>query len=259
MSMSAGPRRRGPELLGLLLISIGIVFLLRSTGILRIDWGSLWPIIVIVVGVVLVIGALRGPSDAPSSLSIPAEGAERLDLRMRVGAGTFRVTGAVDPGALVRVESTAQDVDGSVRREAGLARVSLTRDPGWWLGGWSRGAGEWRVGVSDDVLTRLDLAAGAGDFGLDLLPLRIANAQISVGAAQLRVRLPQPAGDVPVRITAGASSVTIEVPPGVEARVSTTGLMSTEGPTQTPGYATATDRVSVRVDGGVSSVRVVQA
>lgn len=257
MSQSPRSRARGPELVGILLIAIGVIFLLRSTGLLPLDWGALWPLILIAIGAVVVVGAVRGPSSAPSSFTLPADGIDSLALRLRLGAGTFRVTGPAEPGVLLRVDSTSGDVGTAVRRENGTARVSLTRDPGWWLGGWTRGAGEWRVSVAADARTTLDLAAGAGDFALDLLPLRIVGATISVGAAQLRVRLPKPAGEVPIRVTAGASSVTIEVPPGVEARVETSGLISVEGRNETSGYAAAVDRVTVRVDGGVSSVRVV--
>lgn len=249
--------RRGPELLGILLILIGAVFLLRTLGILDIGWGSLWPLIIVAVGVFVVVGAVWRPTAEARSVTLPADGAERLELRLRLGAGRFRLTGQSDAAALVTVESTDDDVDSSVRRDGSLARVTLNRDPSWWFGGWSRGGGDWRIGVSDAVATRLEMNAGAGDFVLDLLPLRIVEASVSIGAAQLRMRLPRPLGDVPVRVSAGAAGVTLEVPPGVEARVTTTGLLSVTGRNETPGYAAATDRVSVRVEGGASSVTIV--
>ncbi len=39
--------------------------------------------------------------------------------------------------------------------------------------------------------------------------------------------------------------------------VATTGLVTTSGINQTPGYATAADRVTVSVTGGAAAVRVI--
>jgi hypothetical protein len=255
--MTSSPRhRRGPELLGLLLIAIGGLFLLRTLGILTLDLGSLWPLILIAIGVVVVAGAFGG-SASPRSVAVPRDGVARLEIRLRIGAGRFRLGAASAPEALVQVDSTDDDVALNVRRDGSLARISLNRDPGWWLGGWSRGGGEWQIGIARDCATRLDVSGGAGDFVLDLFPLRIVGGTISAGAASVRVRLPKPVGDVPLTVSAGAAGITIEVPAGVDARVTTRGLLSVSGRTETPGYAAATDRVSVRVEGGAASVTVV--
>jgi hypothetical protein len=101
------------------------------------------------------------------------------------------------------------------------------------------------------------LNAGAGEFTVDLSPLRIVDARISAGAAQVQVTLPRPTGEVRVSVAAGAAQVVAHVPPGVEARFTTSGLMSAEGRNETPGYATARDRVLVAVSGGASSLRIV--
>lgn len=248
-------RRRGPEIIGVLLIVIGLVFLLRTLGILRIDWGAIWPLLIIGLGILVVVSATRRP-EGQRSASVPLVGAERAEVEMRMGAGRFHIKAGAAPETLVTVESGEDDVDVDVRREGPLARIRLRQDAPWFPVGWWRGSIEWRVSLSGEVPIRLDLGAGAGDFVVDLLGLRVAAARLSVGAAQLRVRLPQPAGDVPVHLTAGAAGVTIEVPPGVEMKVETSGFLSVEGRTETPGYATAADRVTVRLDGGASSVRI---
>ena len=123
---------------------------------------------------------------------------------------------------------------------------------------WSfRGGTEWGVRLAEDVAIVFILNAGAGDFSIDLSRLRIVDARLSFGAAGARVVLPRPAGEVNVRVTAGASNVTIEIPPGVEARVrSEGGLLRFEGRGETPNYATSRDRVTVSISGGASSVRV---
>lgn len=61
-----------------------------------------------------------------------------------------------------------------------------------------------------------------------------------------------------MNVSAGAASVTIEIPAGVEARIASTGLMSVTGRNETPGYATARDRVLVTASGGLASLRIVE-
>jgi hypothetical protein len=43
----------------------------------------------------------------------------------------------------------------------------------------------------------------------------------------------------------------------VEARVTATGLLSTNGRPETPGYASATDGFTVSVTGGLAAARVI--
>jgi hypothetical protein len=69
--------------------------------------------------------------------------------------------------------------------------------------------------------------------------------------------LPRPQGSITVAITAGAASVTIEVPDGVEYRFEPSGgLNSVNGRTESPGYDAAGDRVLIRFTGGAASVRI---
>jgi hypothetical protein len=111
--------------------------------------------------------------------------------------------------------------------------------------------------VASDVPMTIRLESGAGEFRLDLRDVRATDVRVDTGAAELTVILPKPTGNVPVRIHAGASSIVIEVPSGVEAKVTTTGgLISTSGQTETPGYAAATDRVTVTIQAGASSIVV---
>ena len=103
----------------------------------------------------------------------------------------------------------------------------------------------------------LDLQGGAGDFAFDLSGIDVTSATVSIGAAELRLVLPRPRGEVPIRVEGGAASLSFQVPPGVEARVTSKGLVSTSGRQETPGYASARDRVTVTVTGGAASVRII--
>jgi hypothetical protein len=253
-------RSVGPQALGLLLVVIGALFLLRNAGWFILDWGIMWPILLIVFGGWFVLSAMRHRGTSGGSVyAVTVAGDERLDLELRVGAGRFRVAAVDDPTNLVSVVSTAGDINGDVRRDGTHTYLRLVRDASWWPIGWWDGGTEWRVGLPRAVTVRLDLAGGAGDFDLDLSAVPVSSVRVAVGAAQVRLRLPRPTGDVPVRIATGASALVIEVPSGVETRVSASGLLSVDGRTETAGYATATDRVTVTVEGGAASVRIVDA
>jgi len=57
--MAQSAARNGPLIFAVILIFLGIWFLLQN--LLHIDVGQLWPVILIVIGLALVIPALRKP------------------------------------------------------------------------------------------------------------------------------------------------------------------------------------------------------
>jgi hypothetical protein len=257
--MSNG-RRGGSEpalILGMILLVIGVLFLLRNTGALNVDWGVAWPILLIAVGLVVLAGALGGSrrrGTGVASVVIPSDGASRLELSLRLGAGRYRLAGGASQ--LVEVVATDPTIESRVERLGDVQRVRLSPSTAWWGWNWRTGI-EWRIGVAPSTPTVLDLRAGAGDFSFDLSEIDVTSATVSIGAAELRLVLPKPRGEVPIRVEGGAASLSFQVPPGVEARVSSRGLVATSGRQETPGYASASDRVTVTVSGGAASVRVI--
>jgi hypothetical protein len=247
---------RGLEVVGVLLIALGVLFLLGQFGWIVFGWATFWPLLLVGAGVVILVGGLgSGGTGGESVAHVPREGSDQLELDLRLGAGRFALRGGSTD--LVEAASKASDIDVTTRREGRRARVRLGLARPWFPFT-ERGTPDWRISVGTDVATRLDIAAGAGDFNLDLSGIRVVDARVSVGAAQARVTLPHPIGEVPIRISTGASQITIAVPAGVQARVLTSGgLFDVSGPVESLGYTTAVDRVAVRVEGGAASIRVV--
>jgi hypothetical protein len=243
---------------GIVLLVVGVAFLLRNAGIIRVDWGVLWPALIIAIGAVLIVGALRRGGDGPgeTNVTIPTEGASRLELALRLGAGQYRLRAGST--GLVDVTASGPTIDHRVERSGDLARVRLATAIDSWSWGRVAAGTDWRIGVAPGIPVSLDVQAGAGTFELDLEGLQTSGVTCGIGAAELRIVLPKPHGEVPIRVEGGAAQFTFEIPAGVEARVTTTGLVTTSGNNQTPGYATATDRVTVAVTGGAAAVRVIQ-
>lgn len=271
-------RRGGPSLAWpLLLISLGVVFLLANAGYVSGDvWlhlAQVWPIALVLIGVDLLIRprsiavaliaeialvaaaiayAVAAPAVLPGTAAIAAnitrDGASQLDLELTYGAGDLLVTGGATD--LVNVGSTRQDVELTRSGPSVILRSTNATFPF----GLDR---KWNVQLPSDLPTTLKADLGAGDFTLDLGTVALTRATVTLGASDLKVTLPHPKGHVSIRITGGASSMTVDVPSGVEYAVAVDGgLTSTTGPTRSAGYATATDRVSITISAGASSIEI---
>lgn len=209
------------------------------------------------------VGSDCDRSDGQPSVSVPRGAATSLVFRFDGGAGRFRIGGgapdlvnATSSVSGLRLRATGSTGDRfRVRLDDCVARSAV------------HGAEEVDVLVASDVPASFTVNAGAGDFTIDLGGVKVRDVTLNAGASSVRLVLPTPSGDVPVRIAGGASSVTVEIPDRVEARVTTTGAFMSTNVTntrvttngsrhETAGYAAATDRVSVSVTTAAGSVAI---
>lgn len=196
-----------------------------------------------------------------------------LSLDINGGAGRFRVSG----GSTMLVEAHSPNEDLRLRR-ADFDKSGENADVRIDHSGRSRVTAEVETRVASNVPTDLELNGGAGEFFIDLSDMMVRSAELNVGAASLTLTLPRPtpataapttkpAPEVNIEVNAGASSIIIEVPEGVEARVTTNGALlslrstnarvTVSGSTaETAGYASATARVTVRITAGASSITI---
>jgi hypothetical protein len=275
--------RRPATAFPLILIGLGIVFLLANGGF--VDGGAwmrlaaLWPVALVMIGAdlllrdrstaavliveVLVIAAsivyaVAGPGTVvpigTNSTTVGREGAKSLALNLNYGAGALTLHGGAT--ALVEVQSTRSDARVQDVRHDGTAAfvtISPTQNDTFLFGPDRR----WDVAVPSDTPLTLTMNVGAGDFDLDLRDVQLRGARISNGASQLVVRLPQATGDIPVTIETGASSVTFQIPDGVAYRVRTSGGLNTvNGIDETGSYGISTNRFTILVNGGLSTVTI---
>ncbi len=289
-SMTLESPRRVPSIaFPLVLIALGIMFLLGNAGYLtRISWldvVQLWPVLLVVLGVdlllrprsilaaaiveIAIIGAaLVYLAAAPilpgsnaintgtftSQQSVLRVGASSLALTLGYGAGDLALSGGATD--LVLVKSTREDIDLQWNvRSTGSAIVDVkSAGPDFQVGGTVR---SWDVAVPSDVPVGLTLNLGAGDFNIDLSNVMLTGATINNGASNLQIALPKPSGNVPVTVSTGASSVDLSIPAGVEYRVRLTGALNTvSGPQESSGYNSATDRLTITISSGVSSITI---
>jgi hypothetical protein len=184
--------------------------------------------------------------------------AKSMTFHLNGGAGSFNVTGGASD-VLVRATSDQDNLSTKTTYRADQVDVRVDQtDRGFRF---ASAPMHIDIQLASDLPTSFEMNAGAGEFVIDLRDVKVTDARINVGAASLRVVLPKPTGDVAITVTAGASNVVIEVPEGTEARVNTTGAVisvRSDNPrvsgTETTGYASAKDRVTVRVNAGASSL-----
>jgi hypothetical protein len=254
--------------------------------------GRRWPLAAIGIDVAVIALGLALVATQPMMAGLPfswsfsdkAVGGERivtveqvgitsLSLDLNGGAGRFSVTG----GSTTLVEAHSSNEDLRVRRaEFDDAHADVRIDQG---GSRTAATVEVETRVANGIPTELDINGGAGEFLIDLSDVAVSGAELNIGAASLTLTLPRamatttlvtgakPPTHVDIEVHAGASSIVIEVPDSVEARVTTTGallsLRSTNSrmavsgsAAETSGYGTAPLRYLVRITAGASSVTI---
>jgi hypothetical protein len=267
--------RRGKVIWGAGLLLLGVLLLLKNTGVLRIDiWGLIWPLFLLVAGVWIVWSVLSGPATASETeeATIPLEGASRARLRVYHGAGRLRVDSSASPGAL----ASGTFVGGLSHRSSrsGDELTVEVRPPSLrfapfvvpCLSFTGRGM-EWELGLTPDVPLELDFRTGAGEALIDLTDLRVEKLQVQTGASSTIVKLPARAGFTRVSVSGGLMSLRLQVPEGVAARISASGGLADVSVDrnrfprqgrfyQSADYETAENKVEIRAETGLGSLAV---
>jgi len=294
-----GRRRRRGLFWPLVLIGVGLVALLANygfiTGLSIASILALWPVLLILLGidiafarrwpvptlaaeVAIIAGSLLLAVTQPAVLSLgtfnvsdcdnPSNGAtiargslSSLALRLDAGGSRFRIMG----GATNAVEASSDRSELCVRDRSSGSSGDVRIGQGGRVQFGS--TNEIVVKVANDLPTALTVNAGAGDFLIDLHDVKVTSARMSIGAASTTLVLPHPTGDVAIRLDGGASSVVVQIPADVEARIIVNGGLVSSNTTnprasksgnaiETAGYASAKYRVTVTVTGGATSVSV---
>jgi len=247
-------------------IAVGAALFAATTGRIATGPGELiaqwWPVAIVAVGVWFLVAAIwpRRATDL-EKLDLPLAGALRAEARLTFGAGELTI-GRGRPGMLI----SGRFEGGALYRTAGPGHVEVKPDTG---GGWpmSGQGNRWDIGLTADVPLDLRLDTGASRATIDLVELRVRLLEIRTGASETRVRLPARAGQSWVRTETGVSSLSIEVPPGVAARVRTRMALGRTDVDErrfprtvdgfvSPDYDSNPNRIEIDVQGGVGAVSI---
>lgn len=259
---------RNPSVVwGGVLVILGVLFLLGNLNI-NINWGVIWPVFLIVVGLWLLAARVGGGGTyADVDSAEPLDGLTKAKLDLTVGAGRVEVRSAAlgDQLYKARIEQAGTPPEIKLDRDSGTLKITTRLD-------WFMGAGRLRVetqlaeGIPWDV--KCTTGAIRGEF--DLSTTQVTSFECRTGASRIEVNLPAPKGVVPVRVDGGALTVNISRPAGAAIKVVSSGgalQLRADGSHQdaigsrewrSAGFDSATDRYEVSVSGGALNVHITQ-
>jgi hypothetical protein len=133
---------------------------------------------------------------------------------------------------------------------------------------------DWRKRTAEVTLNpaipwQIEFHGGLSRLDADLSVLELGSFEVTGGASGIVVTLPRPSGTVSVRVSGGASDVSIHRPEGVAARIRVGrgvsklafdeqrfGAIGRETRLQTIDYDGAADRYDLEVTGGASKLSI---
>ena len=218
--------------------------------------------------------ALGGPS-SPHVAAMPAGGLTRAELKVTSGTAILDVSTGKLGGTLLRVSTPDGAPVRPVLSDQGLIVLSLagaaTGGPGPAGPGARRQDSGYAVKVvlNSAVTWSLDLAGGTQLTTVDLRGGKVAGIAVMAGSDTLDMKLPRPAGTLPLLLAGGVSQFLLSLPAGVPAQVTVGGgasFVSLDGQRLTgiaggtvvtsPGWAAATSRYDIDATSGFSRLAV---
>jgi hypothetical protein len=258
--------------------------------------GSLWPILLVAIGAdmlsrgryrvgiwgaAIVVGALLyvydgggprgvfGGNPAESHAIVqPLSGARAADVTLKTGVGTLRLGDLASGGDLVkgaiqtgRGETLVNELDR--RGDTAVLRLASQQGPSVNLRGGDRRT--WDLQLTRSVPIALDITTGVGTARLELRSLQLSSLQMQAGVGEVNATLPE-RGVYRADFKAGVGATHITIPSAMAARVTVkaglgsvrvNGTFARSGDVyETPGYASATDRVDLNVEGGLGQITI---
>ena len=185
--------------------------------------------------------------------------------RLVVSSGISRLTLRTDDGMAELYQARFEGPVPFVQAKDGVVTIRYPRRL-WVLGGEQRAA---EVTLSRAIPWRVVIQGGASEVEASLGNLDLAAIEVKGGLSMIRLELPVPSGVVPIRISGGASVVTVRRPAGVAARVHLKGWASqfvfddqtfsnvgNDVRLQSPGYEVTTPCYDIEVASSASMVTI---
>ncbi len=185
--------------------------------------------------------------------------------RLVVPAGISRLTVRADSEIAELYQARFAGSVPDVKTKDGVVTIRYPRHL-WVLGG-GQGAAEITLNVA--LPWWIVIQGGASDITAELGSLNLAGLEVKGGLSTIRLELPVPSGVVPIRISGGASQITVRRPAGVAARVHLKGWASefvfddqtfsnlgNDVRLQSPGYEATAPCYDIEVSSSASMVTI---
>jgi hypothetical protein len=206
----------------------------------------------------------KAPAAAGQDFSAPRGAHTQGRLEFTRGAAHLAIHGA----SMEDLFRAHFDPVPSVTVDGGTVTVQYPRiSPSGWLRPGAHRDG--KVTLNQDMAWHITVRGGVAQLDADLRDLRLEALELGQGASQIEVRLPRPAGVVPVRIRGGASQVRIRRPAGVPVQLrvgrgvadlrfdeQAWGAVGGELRLTTPEATQAPDRYEIEITSGAAHLEI---
>jgi hypothetical protein len=255
---------------GILLLVFGSLLLMDNLGVFDFlgvsVWGLFWPLMLIGLGA-WVLWLSRGAVNygEEEDIAIPAEDTEHYSVNIKYGAGELNMQGKFGTENLLDCHAYG-GCRYEVTSSGDTKRIKLWTPP--YIQPFRFvNRRKWDVVLDGSLPCDLTLHTGACDTKIDLSDTLVQSLYIDSGASSTRVTLPENAEMTRVKCTGGAASLTLIIPDEVAAHIEVKGGIYSAnvnqdrfprqaGAYESPGYATAENKVDIIVDMGLGSIQI---
>ncbi len=191
---------------------------------------------------------------------------QRVTLNLDAAAGDFRISDTVADDKLITFEKKGTIGNYSMTSEGeGADREINLKIEDSKVKFHNKGM-RVKLGLHQAPVWNCNFDIGAANIDFDLSPYKVEKLSIDGGASSIKVRLGNLNPITEVDIDAGASSISIDIPKDSGAEITTETVLSSrrfdgfrkagDGIFRTDNYNTASKKIRISVDAGVSSVDV---
>ncbi|PWJ57223.1 hypothetical protein CLV98_108143 [Dyadobacter jejuensis] len=189
-------------------------------------------------------------------------------LNLEGGAGKFSLKGSTDQ---LFEASTKSNVVGFVASRTSnklnkSTTVNLKMEEGKLSVKNGHITNEASIKLNPSPIWTVDMGLGAGKGDFDFSPFKVEKMKISTGVADMDIRLGSIHDHVQVDVEAGVASITFEVPQEMGCEVHLEGALNVKsmddlekqnnGYYRSPGFESATKKVVINFEGGLTKVKV---
>jgi hypothetical protein len=189
-------------------------------------------------------------------------------LNFEAGAGDFKLKGNTDKLFEADTRSSVGDFTANIRnnRNANTAVIDFKMQNNHVELKKGKLENEVEINLNENPTWNIDMGIGAGKANFDLSDYKVKSLKVSTGVADLELRLGDKVPLADVRIESGVASVTLEIPESVGYEVRIDGALNVKDMDdlvkvndnlyRSADFETATRKVAVRYDAGLSKVKI---
>ncbi len=187
-------------------------------------------------------------------------------LNFKAGAGNFKINGTTD-NLFSAFTETHKDNNYELNRltedDKVILDFSMEKARFNIMNGKVKNKAE--IKLNPAPVWNLKFDVGAASTLLDLRPFKVKNLDVNIGAASLKIYLGDLYNDSRVNISAGASSIDLEVPESVGCVIKIDAALSSkkfpgfekrDESYYSPNFDEAEKKIIIQIDSGVSSIKV---